>query len=374
MAKMETAMSITTRKTIEKELGELWRPEQEGTEITGSGFHRNYTTNLVVFTLTREKCREAEAVLRELTPIHPGRFIMLCPAPESESTPLCHHVSGHCVTNPERNKQICCDIINLEAKAGVLEELYSLTLSLLISDLPVEFWWVDDAPQDGNFFRKIADDSDRVWVDSSTFHHPAKAIAHLAATWHQRFPNTVLADLNWLRFQRWRNLIAELFDGEWTPYLSQIRHMTIEYGEGRQPTRSFLLVCWMASRLGWRYTGQPLEDFPDEIEFDSGSGPVTVAIKPVPVADKIKDRLFAIRIHTGDTPKGEFSVVRDSDPQCVLAHSEIDDKVAFSRILHFEHLEAAQLLAQGLSHWGKDPGWEGTLAIFQTIIKKPAVV
>lgn len=366
-------MTTTTRKTIEKELSELWQPGQEGNGSAGSGFHRNYTTNLVVYTSTREHCREAEAVLRELTPIHPGRFIMLCPTPEQESTLLRHHVSGHCVNNPERNKQMCCDIISLEAKSGALEELYGLTLSLLISDLPVEFWWVEDAPIDGNFFRQIADDSDRVWVDSSTFLHPSTAIASLAATWQGRFPNTVLADLNWLRFQRWRNLIAELFDGEWTPYLLQIRHMTIEYGAGRQPTRSFFLVCWMAARLGWRYTGQPLDDFPDQIEFDSGSGPVTVAIKPVPVTDKIKDRLYAIRIHTGDTPKGEFSVVRESDPQCVLAHSEIDGKVAFSRILHFEHLEPAQLLGQGLSHWGKDPGWEGALTLFRTIIKGPAV-
>ena len=368
-------MSITTRKTIEKELSDLWRPEQEGAGATAAdGFHRNYTTNLVVYTPSIEYFRETEEILRELSPIHPGRFIVLCPAPDLGSAPLRHQVSGHCEFNQERHKQICCDIINLEAKPGILEELYSLTLSLLVSDLPVEFWWVNDAPIDGNFFRKIADESDRVWVDSSTFTHPSKAIALLAATWRQRFPNTVLADLNWLRFQRWRNLIAELFDGEWTPYLRQVRHMTIEYGEGRQPTRSFFLVCWMASRLGWRYQGQLLEDFPDEIQFDSDSGPVTVAMSPVPVTDKIRDRLYAIKIHTGATPQGVFTVVRDKDPQCVLAHSEVDGKVAFSRILHFEHLEPAQLLGEGLNQWEKDSGWEGTLAIFQTIIKNPATV
>jgi glucose-6-phosphate dehydrogenase assembly protein OpcA len=365
---MEKAMSITTRKTIEKELNDLWKPEQEGPVTVTTGIHRNYTTNLVVYAMTLEHCQEAEEILRELTPIHPGRFIMLCPAPESEIAPLHHHVSANCAHSKEHDKQICCDIINLEAKPWVLEELYGLTLSLLVSDLPMEFWWVDDVPIDRIFFQKIADDSDRVWVDSSTFTCPPKAIAKLAAMWSQRFPNTVLADLNWLRLQRWRELIAELFDGEWTKYLRQIKHMTIECGEGRQPTRSFFLVCWMASRLGWKYKGRLLDDFPDDIQFDSIGGPVTVTIKQVPVADKIRDRLYAIRIYTGDTPQGEFTVIRDTDPQCVLVGSKIDGKVAFSRMLHFAHLERAQLLAEGLSQWGKDSAWEGTLAVCQKII------
>jgi hypothetical protein len=117
-----------------------------------------------------------------------------------------------------------------------------------------------------------------------------------------------------------------------------------------------------------------LEKFPAEIRFASKAGEVTVSIKPVPVADKIKDRLYAIRIHTGEQPRGVFTVVRDKDPQCVLASSEIDGEVAFSRILYFEHLEPVELLSEGLSHWGKDPAWDGTLAKFRTIIKGPATL
>ena len=243
-------------------------------------------------------CQEAATVLKELTPMHPGRYIMLCAAAETEAEPLHHQVSVHCVYNPERRQQICCDLVTLQAKSGFMEELYGLTLSLLVSDLPVEFWWLGDLPLTSPIFRKLAADADRVWVDSSRFARPPEALALLASSWERTFPGTVLADLNWVRFARWRHLIAELFDGEWTPYLWQIRELTIEYGEGRPPTRGFLLTCWMAARLGWRYGGGPLAEFPERIEFESDHGPVTVVIRSVAVEDQGRDRLYAIRIRT----------------------------------------------------------------------------
>ncbi len=218
-------------------------------------------------------------------------------------------------------------------------------------------------------FKNIAEESDRVWIDSAKFHRPHSALALLAQTWEGHYPDTVLADLNWIRFLRWRNLIAELFDGEWSSYLPQIREVIIEYGEGRQPTRSFLLVCWLASRLGWHYAGKPLQHFPEQIEFAGNNGKVAVTIRPVRVMDRKRDRLYAVRIRTANGHQGEFSVVRDKDPQCVLARSEIDGKLAFSRMLYFEHLESVRLLVEGMGHWGRDSSWEDTLAMLATIIE-----
>ncbi len=369
-------MSTTTRQAIENELNELYKPGQSDRGPKTIGYQRNYTINLVSYAPTPAVCQEVDAVLRELTPLYPGRYITLCLAPDEEPNPLYHRVSGRCFISPGRDKEetICCDIIDLVAKAEVLEHLYGLTLSLLIPDLAVELWWPGDVPLQSMFFRQIADEADRVWVDSAQFSHPEAGLATLADNWGLEFPKTVLADLNWVRFRRWRNLVAELFDGEWTPYLSQIKRVVIEYGEGSQTTRSFLLTCWMAAKLGWRYQGEPLTKFPAEIEFDSNGQPVTVAIRPVPAADQKRDRLFAVRIFTGETPQGLFTVIRDKDPQCVIARSEINGEEAFSRILCFEHLEFSHLLGEGLKHWGRDPAWKSTLAMLRTIITAPAAV
>ncbi|MEJ2691228.1 MAG: glucose-6-phosphate dehydrogenase assembly protein OpcA [Deltaproteobacteria bacterium] len=250
-----------------------------------------------------------------------------------------------------------------------MEHLYGLTLSLLIADLPVEVWWSGEIPLQSPLFKNIVEESDRVWMDSAKFSQPHKALALLALTWKEHFPNIVLADLNWIRFLRWRNLIAELFDGKWASYLDLIREVTIEYGERRQPTRSFLLVCWLASRLGWHYEGRPLQNFPERLEFAGHGGKVAVTINPVPVMDQERDRLYGVRILTANGHQGKFSVVRDKDPQCVLARSEIDGKLAFSRMLYFEHLESVRLLVEGLQHLGRDSSWEDTLAMLASIIK-----
>lgn len=367
-------MTSTTRQAIERELNELYKPDQPGQLREGAlGIQRNYTINLVSYTPNRAACQGVESVLRELTPLFPGRFIVLCLAPEDDPTPLRHHVSGHCFHGPGREKErpICCDIINLEAKAEVLEHLYGLTLSLIIPDLALELWWPDDVPLQSLFFRQIADEADRVWIDSAQFSHPEAGLATLAAHWDLRFPKTVLADLNWVRFRRWRSLVAELFDGQWTPYLAQIKRVVIEYGEGSQTTRGFLLACWMAAGLGWQYKGEPLTSFPSEIEFDSAGKRVSVTITPVPATDQKRDRLFAVRVFTGESPRGVFTVVRDKDPQCVIARSEIDGAESFCRVLCFEHLEFSHLLGEGLKHWGRDPAWESTLAMLRTILKAP---
>ncbi len=119
-------MSATTRQHIEKELHELWRPEDKEKPSAIFGFQRNYTTNLVVFAPTLDFCSEVDAVLQELTSTYPGRYIVLCPAAGRLPAPLRHQVSGHCHFDPAHNKRFCCDIINLEAGPEVLEHLYGL--------------------------------------------------------------------------------------------------------------------------------------------------------------------------------------------------------------------------------------------------------
>ncbi len=365
-------MSPTSAQAIQSELRALWASDEQGTGRKKKlGVQHNYTVNLVVFTPGHGFCAEVEEVLHELAGIHPGRYIVLCPAGPAATEPLAHHVSGHCVYAAGTDKKICCDIINLVAQDALLEKLYSLTLGLLIPDLPVEMWWVGDRPLESLFFRRIAEKADRVWLDSAKFQTPAPALSRLARVWPRDLPSTVLGDLNWIRLARWRALIAELFDGEWTPFLADIRHVAIEYSAGRKPTRSFLLACWLATRLGWTYRGMEHEQFPDSLDFASSSGSVTVEIKPAAVPNPERDRLYAVRITTGGKHAGLFSVVRDEDPQCVIAHSVIDGKQAFSRVLCFEHLEPPQLFKEGLNHLGRDIVWEETLAAVRQILKEP---
>jgi hypothetical protein len=66
-----------------------------------------------------------------------------------------------------------------------------------------------------------------------------------------------LSDFNWTRQAPWRELVAQFFDSATLrPYLMGIDRVTVEYaaGEEEEPVntaQAYLLIGWLASRLGW---------------------------------------------------------------------------------------------------------------------------
>ncbi len=362
-------MAISAQ-SIEKDLADLWKANPDG-KTKELGFQRVYTTNLVAYASDHPEGYRVEQILNDLAEKHPGRYILVRPAADTGEAPLRSFISGHCLFGVGREKRVCCDLIKLVAQSEVIENLYGFTFSLLMPDLPVEFWWPGDLPYENAFFEKMAQESNRVWVDSSKFKKPVQALARLSAFWHSRYPHTFLGDLNWIRIQRWRALISELFDGEWASYLKQIRQVTIEYGQGTQPTRSFFLACWLAAQLDWKYMGPRLSEFSDRFTFEAPQGKVEVLLKAVPVNDVKWDRIFAVGILTGGENPGLFTVVRDQDPHCVIAQSEINHKQAFSRTVSFEHLHSNELLDLGLKHLEEEPAWTRALQMAGTVLIKP---
>ena len=354
---------------IEKDLADLWKPlEGESKDL---GFQRVYTTNLVAYASNHEEGYRVEQILNYLAEKQPGRYILVRPAADPEEPALRSYVSGHCLFSTGREKRVCCDLIKLVAQPDIIENLYGFSFSLLMPDLPVEFWWPGDLPYENAYFEKMALASNRVWVDSSRFTKPIQSLTRLAAFWHSRFPHSFLGDLNWVRIQRWRALIAELFDGEWAPYLKKIKKVTIEHGSGNQPTRSFFLACWLGSQLGWKYSGTRMAEFTEKLDFETPQGKVEVQLKGVPVRDDRLDRIFAVGIETGGENPGLFTVVRDQDPHCVIARSEIDHKVAFLRTVSFEHMHSNELLDLGLKHLEDDAVWHKTLQFASSALVKP---
>ena len=355
---------------IEKDLAELWKTDPgEKTKIIG--LQRVYTTNLVAYASDHEEGYRADLIMNDLAEKHPGRYILIRPAADKSEAPLRYYVLGHCFFGGGREKKVCCDLIKLVAQNEVIENLYGFTFSLLMPDLPVEFWWPGDLPYQNVYFDKMAQQSNRVWVDSSKFKDPIQSLSRLAAFWNSRYPHTLLGDLNWIRVQRWRALIAEMFDGEWAKYLKDVKKVSIAYGKGTQPTRSFFLACWLAAQMGWKYKGKRISEFPEKFEFEGPQGEVEVVLTPVPVRDIKLDRIFAIGLTTDGNQPALFTVIRDEDPHCVTARSEIDQRVAFTRTVTFEHLQSNELLNVGLKHMEPDFIWKQTLQVMGTVLEKP---
>ena len=66
-----------------------------------------------------------------------------------------------------------------------------------------------------------------------------------------------------------------------------------------------------------------------------------------------------------------FTVVRDEDPHQVIARSEINHQLVFSRVVTFEHLHSDDVLAIGLKHFEADLVWRKTLQMVGSILVHP---
>ena len=210
-------------------------------------------------------------------------------------------------------------------------------------------------------------------MDSSRFCQPVAGLAFLADTWKNRYSNTLLGDLNWIRIRRWRSLIAELFDNEWSPFLKDIRSVVIEYVPDIPPVRGFLLACWLAAQLGWRYQGLRHSSFPSGLSFEGPRGIIRVDLKPKPAAPAGPYHVFGVRLETGAENPGFFSVERCEDPHCVKAQSEISGRPAFSRMVRIVRLETNELLDEGMKRLEPDEVWMKTLALAGTLLEKPQI-
>jgi glucose-6-phosphate dehydrogenase assembly protein OpcA len=357
-------MNIPSAENIESDLTGLW-DLKNGSQKQTSGIKRIFTTNLVAYASDHEDGYRVEDILGNLMAYHPGRYILVRPAADPTEPPLRYYVSGRCLYWADPEKRVCCDMVKLVAQKEVIENLYGFTFSLLVPDLPVEFWWPGDMPYHNSFFEHMAQQLSRVWVDSSQFKDPVQSVGWLAAFWHQHYPGTNLADMNWIRIQRWQALVAELFDGEGAKHLKNIRQVTIEYGEGSTPLRSFYLASWMATQLGWSHHGSRIRNLSDPLVFDSPRGLVEVILKPIPDPE---DLIFAVGIMTEGEQPAIFTLARDEDPRQVIVRSEINHRPVFSRVATLEHLQSDDVLAIGLKHFGVDWVWKKTLAMMGTIL------
>ncbi len=365
-------MSPLTAQQVEKDLGELWKT-LPGDETKDLGLQRVYTTNLVAYAEDPAEGFRVERTLHHLAEIHPGRYILVQPGEKEEEVPLPpvrHFVSGHCFLFQGRDKRVCCELVQLVADPAKMDHLYGLAFSLLLPDLPVEFWWPGDLAPRHPFFSQMAGETSRVWVDSSRFKGVLNPLVSLADSWKGLYPRVQLGDLNWVRLHRWRALIAEFFDGQWAPYLSQIREVTIKYGDQSHPVRPFYLACWLGALLGWRPGNTRYKTIPERFHFTGRRGDIAVKLEPVPLQDELKDRIYSVEINTANGNPGRFTIDRGQDPFTVTARSQVEGRTTFSRTVTFEHLHTYELLSEGIRHLETDTAFEKTMKMAALMLEK----
>jgi len=241
---------------IEHALSKLWKqPDPQAPEH--ALLTRACMSNLIVFCTNQDQADLITQELDEIVLFHPSRVLLLIgdthkspPRIEAFVSALCHLAGNH--------GQVCSEHVTISATGNAVQRLPSTARSLLIGDLPTSLWWVShEAPSlGGDLFSELEEMADQVVYSSLGWTEPARDII-ATARWavEAEATDTLIADLAWRRLKPWRSLIGQSLDPAAVPRaLETITEVAIEYGQRGLP-QTWLLLGWLASRLGWQPIG-----------------------------------------------------------------------------------------------------------------------
>ena len=262
---------------IERELAELW---QQGAEA-GETVTRACMSNLIIFCANGDQAAPIPDEVATIIRHHPSRILLLVGDGGKQEPGLEAHVSAHCYL-ASGGRQVCSEHVTISASGGAARRLPSCARALLIGDLPTALWWVPaQGPSPaGELFGELAAMADHVIYDSIGWPDPARSVVATANWAASEKTRQVISDLAWRRLKPWQRLISQVLDPDVLPgALKNISEVTIEHGPHALP-QSWLLIGWMACRLGWRTAlGKVAPGVEVRWEFESEQGPLGVTVR-----------------------------------------------------------------------------------------------
>jgi glucose-6-phosphate dehydrogenase assembly protein OpcA len=357
---------------IERELTSLW---QQASEDDDGGIMRASTLNLLVFVTSQTEAALLDETLTDVTSTHPSRAILIVADGSSQDSSLVAQVTSRCTLPTATSKQVCCEQVTISAAGSQVAEVPSAVAPLLVSDLPVYLWWCA-VPRitDKVTFRRLADLSDRVIIDSADFNDPHGDVASMATVLRNTPRWTAISDLNWARLTAWRALLSGFYDiNEYRPLLKTANHITIEYSPSPADTdalspRSLLLGGWLASRLGWRIGAASREAKSFVFKFEKDSRQLVLEflrtereIEPARIAE--------VTIRTAADALATFSVRRSSDAQRLETVVTRGEERVAQRVLSYESLSESELIGRELEILGHDRVYEQAVIAAGEMVK-----
>jgi glucose-6-phosphate dehydrogenase assembly protein OpcA len=353
----EQAANTINVGAIERELTSLW---QQASQDEGSGVTRASMLNLIIYAPAGCDVNRLDDSIIEITSAIPSRAIVMLIDRQSNDCPLSAQVTSRCTLPTGSTKQVCCEQVTIKAGGENVDEVPSVVVPLLISDLPVYLWWrAVPKLEDKALFGRLVDISDRVIIDSSEFNDPHGDLRSMAAVLRESPRWAAFSDLNWARLTAWRALVAGFYDvGRYRPLLDQLERVTIEYAPPSAspeviPARALLLGGWLASRLGWRFAGR------GQGAFEFASGDRKISLEFVPTAREIEPgHLAQVTLRSAADASLLLSVRRSTDGTRIETAATMGEEKNLQRVLGYEGLGESELIRKELIILGHDRVYE----------------
>ena len=345
-------------------LSSLWGrvAEEAGGDDDGLSVRtRTSVLTLVVVAPRPELIDRAMATVSTLASRHPSRAVILSPTDPDGPASFEAHVYASCQL-PERGAaEICTEEILIKAGGELAQHLSSTVAPLLIHDLPVVLWWPDDVPFGRPDFADLADECDRLFVDSGQFrNHGLDRLLGMSDAIHG---GLVVHDVSWKRLMLWRELLASCFDHPLLirelKHLRSIRVDVARPGGEVRLSRAVLFAGWLMARLRLQVV-EPLHAADDDswtAIVRSGKRNISIEIRPVEVeysgvvrgaGSVVRAELKADRsdAHT------HVNVTRQADH--LLATANWNGAAVIRRATQLERFDEAPYLAESLDRTGHD--------------------
>jgi glucose-6-phosphate dehydrogenase assembly protein OpcA len=361
---------------IERELTSLWQQASDDDE--DGGIMRASTLNLLVFVTSGTDAAKLDDTLTAVTAGHPSRAILIVADRESSGSSLSAQVTSRCTMPTATSRQVCCEQVTINATGSEVAEVPSAVAPLLVSDLPVYLWWCA-VPRitDKVTFRRLADLSDRVIIDSADFNDPHGDVASMAAVLRETPRWTAISDLNWARLTAWRALLAGFYDvSEYRPLMAALNHVVIEYSPaaadaGVLSPRALLLGGWLASRLGWRLESGSINRVAKSSVFEFEKDNRKVILEFAQTEREIEPgRIAMVTIESAADESASFSVRRSSDAQRIETVVVRGEERIAQRVLSYESLSESELIGRELEILGHDRVYEQAVLAAGEMVKE----
>lgn len=316
---------------------------------------------------------EGSGIADAIAASNPCRIIALCPI-AGEDEGVTAQVSASCpVQKHSQSTLVCCEYITLRGTAVALERNAGMISALMIGELPKFIWWKATPDSEYGLFKRLAELSNNVIIDSSSFSDSEKDLLRIQSLIEEGTP---IADLNWRRLAAWQELTAAAFDPpERRAALIEVDQITIDYEQGNQ-AQALMFLGWVASRLKWRPVSYQKEggDYDlRRIQFTtSDQRTVEAELAGIPTADvgEVPGDLISLRLGSTNEEADCCTVLCSETMGCM--RMEAGGGAQSCRIQQVTPLfdqKTEHLLSQQLQRWGREVLFEESLAVIAEVLK-----
>lgn len=379
--------------SVDSQLSALWRnvAEMAQSKGGGTGVTMAQVVNLIVKAESYTAANEHTRVIDSITGQHPARVIMMTTDTSDENMPVQAWVSIHCQLPPSGGRQVCAEQVWVASGSHSMRQLPAAVIPLLLPELPVFLWWPRGAPFDEYVFRQLADSLNRLIVDSATFENPEGTLSKMSGRLKRDWPHVACTDTNWGRLTRWRELIAQFFDGApLRPYLDRIGEVVIDYAMPQHSNvvnrvQALLLTGWLASRLGWEPRDPVYEVLRAEgtkpaevrVSLQSGSRPINVLIRVSDAEGVVPGDVCSVKLQVpGSDPNGDAEATfavnvekEDNLEDCAVISAAVQGMSKSDRIIQVEPVQTYMLLDADLEVFSHDRVYDEALEMAGLIIR-----